>query len=196
MASKGHTRSLRSLGAASTFVKCRAWNETVWGDLFMGHHCSPEGPGGALSPQGATSPQPSHCWSHPRSSCLLSPSALLTTCHLPPSPEEGGRAGAASVEAQLETLQHTLLSQTVPAPWDLLICTDEGRWPALESSSEWEAAVPQGTFKLVPLPSQGTGPMSAVADTPQQCEAQRKHQGSDRWPQGRGDMGEEGLPPG
>ena len=37
--------------------------------------------------------------------------------------------------------------------------------------------MPQGTFRLVPLPSQGTGPMSTVADMPQQCEAQRKHQG-------------------
>lgn len=38
--------------------------------------------------------------------------------------------------------------------------------------------------------------MSAMADMPQQCEAQRKHQGSDGWPQGRGDMGREGLLPG
>ena len=86
----------------------------------MGHHCSPEGPGGALSHWGATSPQPSHCRPHPRASCLLNLSALLTIYHLPPSPEEEGKAGAASLEAQLETLHHTLLARTVPAPWDLL----------------------------------------------------------------------------
>lgn len=76
----------------------------------MGHHCSPEGPGGALSHRGATSPQPSHWGSHPRSSCLLTLSALLTTFQLPPSPEEGGRAGADSLEAQLETVHHPLLA--------------------------------------------------------------------------------------